>query len=149
LLTEVSATTIDDLIRSWKRAILRSDAHALGYPPVNTIKKAMDYGEGRGPSRSDFVPYMRELDEETDVAYMNLILGYMHWRVDAGITADYYSPFIAYHLGVIRNESCRHLPHKARALILGLKPTTYHERVRRGWEFIRDWVSADYLSRTD
>lgn len=124
-----SETVVLAMIYRWKAARLSSGVEALGFPTENILEKA---GKGRSIGRPP-VPD----GERTDAEIIQAIVSRM--------PEEMRTVFEAYYLMLIRGERCRELPHKARALVLGLKPTTYFRRRDKGVEYCQERV-GQYLT---
>jgi hypothetical protein len=74
-------------------------------------------------------PDLSDGDEITDADVVQLIVQEMPEELRAA--------FEGYHIGLIRGDNCRGLPHKARALILGIPKTTYFNRVQAGRQYVQ------------
>ena len=114
----VSASVVDDMIAAWRRARLSCDHGRLDYPRINILHPEHGVGE-----ESDEI-----IDDTADT--VQAIVDDMPEGVKTA--------FLAFHLGIIRNEYCRDKPHKWRSLVLGISHDVYESRERRGWGIIRE-----------
>jgi len=124
-----SDTVVNELIRTWRRARLSSDSGALGFPSISILGKVAEMGgvNIRGGKGSRPVEAAAECLTDAD-------------RVQSVVTnmpESESSAFQAYHLGIVRGDSCRGRPHKYRALILGISQKTYKKRVDRAWRILQ------------
>ncbi len=114
-----SESVVDAMISRWRKARLSKGEGALGFPTENVISKA---GKGRvlrPPPMSDA--------ELTDAEVIQTIVNEMPYEPR--------SVFEAYYLGMIRGQRCNRLPHKARALVLGIGDSTYRRRRRFAYRY--------------
>lgn len=121
----VSDTVVNELIRSWKRARLSTDSESLGFPRINIIAKAVEMGGTVISGGKGARPVEAAADCLTDAERVQIVVDHMEESDRAA--------FEAYHLGIIRGDSCRGKPHNYRALILGISKKTYKKRVDRAW----------------
>lgn len=128
----VAPTVVDAMIRTWRLARLSSDSGALGLARDTIVKLAAD-PSGTRPGRTGTEA---AADKLTDAERVQAIVDRM--------PEQYRDTFEAYHLGIIRGESCRALPHAARAPTLGISRKTYYRRERWGWGFVRDWLRVAF-----
>jgi hypothetical protein len=111
------------MIWHWKRARLSTGTVQLGYPKENVISKAR-------MGRSVSLPAMFD-DQMTDAEMVQATVDKMSKEIS--------SVFEAFHLMLIRGERCRELPHKSRALALGINYKTYKARNLAAFSFCQDW----------
>lgn len=130
-MAKLSAQVVDSMIRAWRRARLDKDALGLGYPRTNVLHPTHGIGVGRG---------LPPVGEMTDAERVQKLVEQM--------PPEMRGSFEAFHLGVIRGESCREWDHHCRWLILGISRSTYYARVRAGWGFLQDWLT-EILDRSD
>lgn len=124
-MTIVSESVVIEMIRHWKAARLSSGVEALDFPTENILSKA---GKGRVRSR----PPVGE-DDITDADIIQRIVQEMPYELR--------SVFEAYHLRLIREQRCRDdLPHKARALILGIDERKYRRRRKAAFRFCQERI---------
>lgn len=116
----LSDTAVWAMIRKWRLARLFALGNILGFASENILEKA---GKGdRGfPELPDGV-----LTEAERVQ-----------KVVERMPAEMRSAFEARELGIIRGERDKRMPHKARALILGISYETYRIRNNAAHEFLR------------
>ncbi len=139
-------TVVNHMIRVWRIARLSRELAALGYPSTNLIARCVEMGgtDGifSGSFRSKTPPGPAGI---TDAERVQSIVNRMPRELRV--------VFEAYHLGLIRGDSCRKTPHKARALILGISPSTYFKRRKYAHTFLRGWLEmvlddADQFDQT-
>ena len=133
VMDDISPTVVDAMIRVWKIARLSADTGSLAFPSNSVLGKVVEIGPdavagARGAKRGAEPP----ADGLTDAERVQSIVENM--------PPEMRSAFEAYHLGIIREESCWGTPHKVRALILGISHSTYKVRVSAGWRFLQDWI---------
>ena len=127
-----SPSVVNAMIRVWRIARLSADVNSLAFPSISVLGRVVELGPdavaaSRGAYRGE--PAAQGM---TDCERVQVIVERMPGEMKA--------TFEAYHLGIIRGDSCRGTPHKARALILGVSHTTYKGRVGAGWRFLQDWI---------
>ena len=120
----ISDSVVIAMVRAWRRARLSTGMDSLGYPAENILAKA-------GMSRSNRPPPLPD-GAVTDAEIVQTIVEKM--------PDEMRSAFESYHLALIRNERCRGIPHKARALMLGISISTYWLRKDAGSSFIAEWL---------
>lgn len=125
----ISETAADAMIRVWKLARLSKDDGGLYYPSINILHPKHGIG-GSGDLPTQGL---------TDAERIQSVVNRMADEIRAA--------FEAYHLGLIRGQSARGWPHKARALTLGVPASTYFRRVNHGRFFIVQWL--DCADQTD
>ena len=113
----VSETTVYELIRKWRIARLNRDQDLLDYPRINILHP--EHGIGQGD----------ENEVDTDVELIQ--------RMVEGLPRDVRQVFEAFHLGVIRGEYCRQMPHARRWALLGIDRSTYRSRERTARQRLR------------
>jgi hypothetical protein len=123
----LSESTLREFLKSWKAARLSRDLRALGYPRQNVLARVMEMGPLASVRGRTGLP---PIEDVGDADLVQSIVEKM--------PRDMRSTFEAYHLGIIRQESCRDIPHKARALILGITEGMYYRRVRSGTVFLSE-----------
>lgn len=101
---------------------------------TDIISKCVDMGpDAVAGSRGQHASHVEtESDEMTDAERVQALVNQM--------PPQYQTVFEAYHLGIIRGESCRGKPHKVRAILLGIAEKTYYRRLKWGRNYIRDWL---------
>ena len=124
-------TVVNDLIRSWRRARLSSDSGALGYPRISILGKVVEMG-GTAIRGGNTRPIEAESDCLTDADRVQSVVNKMP-EVDR-------SAFEAYHLGIIRGDSCKGKPHKVRALILRISKKSYERGVLSAKRILQSWT---------
>lgn len=113
-MAEFSVTAADAMIRVWRLARLANVGSGLDFPSINILHPK--HGVVGGDSHP--------AQALTDAERVQKIVTTMPPHIRAA--------FEAYHLGIIREQSARSWPHKARALTLGIPATTYFRRVESG-----------------
>jgi hypothetical protein len=126
-------TVVNHMLREWKLARLSGDM-TMAYPHINIIAKMMILGHGGVSGSRVLREYFPEIAELTDAQRVQFIVEHMQENIRG--------PFEAYHLGIVRGDSCRGTPHRYRALILGLEKTEYFRRVDTGWRICQLWIGA-------
>lgn len=119
----ISDTTVNHMLRAWKRARLSKDIAGLGLPSVNIIGKVMKFGPTIVSSIRGglFLGTPEKSQDEQDAEIVQAIVDEL---------ADEHRVLLeAYYLGVIRGDVCRHWPHSARARVLGMARSTYFLRL--------------------
>ena len=112
----ISETTYNELLRKWRYARLNRDQGLLDYPSINILHP--EHGVGG-----------EEPDDDIDIDTFQGCVDRLPKEIK--------SVFEAFHLGIIRGEYCRHMPHKVRWLILGIDGKTYKSRQLTAREAIR------------
>lgn len=105
----ISESSVNDLIRTWRRARLTCDESELGYPTTSVLHPKHGISEP---------PPM-------DTADVDLVQ-----RVVESLPGPVRAVFEAFHLGIIRDQHCRKMPHRWRWLVLGLDQQRYYARER-------------------
>lgn len=124
-------TTFCDYLRAWKRYKM-SDGEAMGWPSITPLGKAIKWGtviRGSGASTPD----LRDTSDEE--LFDGLVA--MLRRDRPGL----FPFFVAAHLGILAGDLVRNRPHRARAMNLGVSPSTYWRRVRRSEEWLSRQLS--------
>jgi hypothetical protein len=124
----VSGSVVDHWIGKWRLARLSRD---LGHDAGGFLGRLVELGPVAmlsGLFGSNILSLFFVSQLEKDAVVVQDIVDQM--------PEEMRSAFVAYHLAVIRDERCRDLPHKVRARILGIPPTTYFRRVEFGREYI-------------
>lgn len=113
----VSETTVHELIRKWRVARLNRDQDLLDYPRINILHP--EHGIGQGDDNA--------IDTDVDLVQ----------RLVERMPRDTRLIFEAFHLGIIRGQFCRQMPHARRWLSLGIDRDTYRSRERKARELLR------------
>lgn len=116
----ISETAVNYFIRVWRIARTTKGADGLSYPTVNILHPEFGIGSP-GNILSQAIH---------DAERVQSIVEKM--------PKETRSAFEAYHLGVIRGDSCRDMDHKARWIILAISKSTYFRRVKKGRDFVHD-----------
>jgi len=135
-----SPSVVNAMIRVWRIARLSADANSLAFPSISVLGRVVELGPdavaaARGAYRGE--PAVQRF---TDCERVQGIVERM--------PPEMKDSFEAYHLGIIRGDSCRGSPHKARALTLGMSYSTYKVRVGAGWRFLQDWIPSALVQKT-
>jgi hypothetical protein len=139
----VSGSVVDHDIETWRRARLGSEAHVFGWPPESLLWRIVDLGlqaiaSLRCAVRMSTVPQTM-IPVEMDAVRVQAIVDRMPDEMRAA--------FEAYHLGIVRGDSCRDKPHKYRANLLAISESTYYRRKDAGREFVGRYLDRDSKSR--
>ena len=118
----ISESATNEMIRVWRRARLSTGTEALGYPTENILEKARS---GRSTGRPP-IPH----GEMSDPEKVQKVVEQMSYEIRSVFEANY--------LMILRGKRCRNLPHKARALVLGITPKTYKARLQAGFRFCQE-----------
>src|SRR5690606_21872856 len=126
VMAESAPEALEALIRNWAYARLNTDAP--GWPALGFLGLIIELGPfasaiGRRRKGSQPPPSGK-------VARVNRRDAIMVQKVVDTMPEELRGPFEAWYLGIIRGDNCRGLPHAARAATLGLRRTTYYERVK-------------------
>lgn len=117
----LSDTALDEAIRSWRRA-RRSYGYIRGYPTVNVLDPTWGVGTAQA------VPDVSMTDADRVQ------------RIVERMPPEIRTAFEAYHLAIVRGESCKEHGHKFRWTILAIPERTYFARVAAGRRIIAQWL---------
>lgn len=123
----VSDSVVNTYIAIWRRARL-STGSAGGWPPNSILGRIVEMGPYAASTRGRGIHIPPNNQRDEDAEFIQRLVEEM---LDGVRTS-----FEAFHVGVIRGESCRGLPHKARALTLGIDRSTYYDRVEAGRRYL-------------
>ena len=135
----VSLSEADDWILVWRTARLAS-GHALGWSSESIWSRLAEMRILIRMPKTGTANLPPDTDSDIRAAAVQSIVETMPSTIRG--------PFEAYNIGVIRGDSCRHIPHKARALILGLDRSVYYKRIDMARAHVAEKL-AEILDRTD
>ena len=130
----ISATVVDAMIRVWKISRLSADTGAFSMPSISILGKVVELGP-------DAVAASRTKNRGLEPPAQGITDAERVQSIVESMPPEMRTAFEAYHIGIIREESCKGVPHKARALILGISHSAYKVRVKAGWIFLQDWLT--------
>lgn len=130
----LSPTTVNSMIRSWKKTRLSRGADSLGWPPTSIIGKVVELGPDAVAGSRGMRP--RPVDDAsiTDAERVQHLVTQM--------PNDVRAVFEAYHLAQIGSKRFPGEPHKRRAHRLGMAYSTYKYRVNSGWHFLHRYLTV-------
>lgn len=123
----VSESVVDTYIAIWRTARL-ARGESKGWPSCSILGRVVEMGPNAASARIRGGRIPPDYQDDRDAIFVQALVDQMFPEIRAS--------FESFHVGVIRGDSCRHLPQKARALILGIDRSTYYERVEFGKDFL-------------